>query len=715
VNYVDWGADDFDVIYPDGNMSNYDNTTWVADSLYDACFEIYITGGSQGNDGYAIYDFASKNMMLGVFGTSLYKMDKNSAGTPDGEWDVVPGGSSWDSFTKLVSNFDGVDAATAFTDPIAGAYTFGGTAELDTAEKKFGTASLLLDGDSDYVTLPDSEDWNFGSGDFTIDGQIRTVGLGAIQVIVAQYVDDTHVWALGINTDGALMLDSTDGAVSIQNYPVGVLSINTTYHIALVRSGNTFKFFVNGVQQGATVTNSDAMANLASLLYVGQSGNAGSRRWFNGYIDELRISKGVARWTADFTPPTAAYTADALALTSSRHWTFSDWQSGRALINSDIGLYSYIGTGDAAVVSAAPVGKFCAIFKNYVFIAGIRGSPNVSRYSALSDYTTYPAANSLNFDTNDGDIITGMRILRGKLYIFKRYSIHRVSYLGSNPTFQVDQILGIGTPAHYTIKEIDLGGDIGTVLVFLTTEKRLVIFDGYNVQIIHDRLAEESNDLFGTTDDQPLSFADMNLVYSDLFHATVKADSSEYILYCVLGDDTTINYAFVFDYKVGGIFPYDSQPFASSSYVLSTNKTKILYCVGYEGYMLEMESGDSDDGSAINAYWVSGKIRPELVSLMMKALQLALNFKQVSSASELLAYFQFRIDWNVSWTTAEPFPYNRSNSLTFGETVSFEIGTVENMLQIKIYENSTNPALTLYNIDLYGPVLGLSVGDAAVS
>ncbi len=715
-NYILWGVDNFDVIYADGSMSVYDATTWTTESAYDACFEVYITGGAKGNDGYALYDFASKNMLLGIFGTSVYKMDKNVAGTPDGTWDNIGGVTAWDTYTKLVSNFDGSDAATAFTDPVAGAYTFAGNAQLDTAQKKFGTASLLLNG-NDYVTLPDSADWDFGIGDFTIDFQLRfnsvngasnntILDMGSVQNSKGVFIYQgagTNVLHIALNGGG-------------NDYTFAwTPSTATWYHVAFSRSGTSLKAFVDGVQIGATQTSSDNIDSSTYGLSIGAT-NVTPGSYLDGWLDEIRISKGIARWTANFTSPTAAYTASASPITSSRFWTFADWQSGRALVNTDIGLYSYTGSGNIAVVSAAPVGKFIVIFRNYVFMAGIRGLPNTIRYSDLSDYTTWTAAQTLNVNTNDGDVITGMRILKGKLYVFKRYSIHRISFLGSNPTFQVDQILGIGCPAHYTIKEVELSGDIGTVLIFLTTDKKLAVFDGYNVQVINDSLTEETNDLFGASDDQPLSFSDINLVYSDLFHAVVKTDTSEYILYCVLGSDTSINYAFVFDYKTGGIYPYDGQIFSSSCYAISTNKTKILYCAGYSGYMWQQESGNSDDGSAINAYWVSAKIKPQLVSLLMKALLLGINLKETSSGSTLNAYFQFRTDWNVSWTTAEAFAYNRADSLTFGKTVLFDIGTIENMLQVKIYDNSTQAAMTLYGVDLFGePMLGVSIGERAVA
>ncbi len=716
VNYVDWGVDNYDVIYADGGMSVYDATTWVADSNYDACFEVYITGGARGNDGVAIWDFSSKNMLLGVFGTTLYKMDKNSAGTPDGIWDTGTGGSTWDSYTKLMLHCDGTDAATTFTDEIGKTVTANGNAQIDTAQYKFSTASGLFDGTDDYLSTPDHDDWTFGTGALTIDFWVRYNNKTGKQDFYYRQTDTTHYDELSYNgTTGVLeWLSYRDPSYFSINASV-TLNVNTWYHIAIVRESTTVaKFYVDGVSQ--TIATSDYtltdLTDLTGTVYIGVS--AALANDFNGWLDEYRISKGIARWTANFTPPTAAYSATALPITSSRFWTFADWQSGRALINTDIGLYTYLGTGNTSVVSAAPLSKFIVIWRNYVFAAGIRGLPNTIRYSDLSDYTTWTAANTLSVNTNDGDVITGMRILKGKLYIFKRYSIHRISYLGSNPTFQVDQILGIGCPAHYTIKEVELGGDVGTVLTFLTTDKKLAVFDGYNVQIINDSLTEETNDLFGTSDDQPLSFSDMNLTYADLFHAVVKNDTSEYILYCVLGTDTAINYAFVFDYKTGGIYPYDGQIFASSCYLISTSKSKILYCAGYTGYMWQQESGSSDDGSAISAYWVSGKIKPSLVSMLTKALQLGINLKETSSASTLNLNFQFRIDWNVSWTTAEAFAYNRADSLTFGKTALFDIGTIENMLQIKLKDNSTNSAATLYGVDLYGETLGHSVGERAV-
>jgi hypothetical protein len=385
------------------------------------------------------------------------------------------------------------------------------------------------------------------------------------------------------------------------------------------------------------------------------------------------------------------------------------------LINTDIGLYTYTGTGNISAVSAAPVCKFFIVWKNYALSFGLRGSPNGYQYSALNDYTTWPAASIFNngFDTNDGDIVTGVRILKGKLYVFKRYSIFRLTLVGTNPTFQIDLIIGTGTPCHYAIKEVDLGGSIGTVLIFPTTDKKLAIFDGYNIQIINENLTEKTNDLFSDSD-TPIAFSDMNYTYTDLFHAVAKVDTSEYILYCVLNNDTTVKYAFAFDWKTGGVYPYDNQIFASSLYGFSTSKAKILYTVGQTGYMYQMESGNSDDGSAINAYWVSGKIKPQSIGLLTKLLWVLLYFKQVTSGSPLTINFQCRNDWDVTWQNLQALNYDKNDSLAFGITQSIDIGTIENMFQIKLQDNSTQPAPTFYGCDLFGQQLSVEIEDRAV-
>lgn len=220
---------------------------------------------------------------------------------------VASKADAFDSYTKLVSSFDGADAATAYTDPIAGAATFVGTAQLDTAQKKFGTASLYVDGETDYITYPDSDDWNFGTGNFTIDFWVRYNATGS-QYLYHQYTDIDNQIYIYTNGSGYYIQFKDGGTIRGYYGCSATIATDTWYHLAFVRSGTTGYIFINGVSQTVTAYTaygSNTMSNIASILAIG--GTLNGSEHFNGWIDEVRISKGIARWTSNFTPPTAAY------------------------------------------------------------------------------------------------------------------------------------------------------------------------------------------------------------------------------------------------------------------------------------------------------------------------------------------------------------------------------------------------------------------------
>jgi hypothetical protein len=220
-----------------------------------------------------------------------------------------------DSYTKLMLHCDGSDASTTFTDSelTPKTMTAVGNAQIDTAQSKFGGASGLFDGTGDYLTVPDSADWVLGTGDFTIDFWVRFNALPTNGNWVAFYEQDsggsTRVLFDIYNDAGTYQPDFLQGGTDVFVNSSG-LSTNTWYHIALVRSGNSIYFFQDGVQQGATQTFSDSISDWTSVLRIGHDTNAGHPSQLNGWLDEYRISVGIARWTANFTPPTAAYSVD---------------------------------------------------------------------------------------------------------------------------------------------------------------------------------------------------------------------------------------------------------------------------------------------------------------------------------------------------------------------------------------------------------------------
>jgi hypothetical protein len=220
-----------------------------------------------------------------------------------------------DGYTKLLLHMDGPDASTTFTDEAGNVMTAQGNAQIDTAQSVFGSASGLFDGTGDYVSTPDSIDWFLDDGSdankWTADFRVRFNGdPGAgLAGFIQQRADNNNFWSLQQNNNNIEIQVRAAGTniVLIQNAwnPAG----NTWYHIAIVKNGTTgYLVFVDGTQIGTTQTDTSTMSDLAGELRIARwTDGTGSNRDLNGWMDEVRISKGIARWTANFTPPSAAY------------------------------------------------------------------------------------------------------------------------------------------------------------------------------------------------------------------------------------------------------------------------------------------------------------------------------------------------------------------------------------------------------------------------
>ncbi len=154
--------------------------------------------------------------------------------------------TKFDVYTKLCSHFDGTDEAKTYTDPIVGTVTFYGTAQLDTTQKVFGASSLLLNGTTAYVTIPDSEDWNFGSGDFTIDFRYMFNSLSGLHPFYFRgiTVNYTAVVFWYLNILHFIAYDNNSNILIEFSIPF-TPSLATWYHLAIVRSGNTWEFYVD--------------------------------------------------------------------------------------------------------------------------------------------------------------------------------------------------------------------------------------------------------------------------------------------------------------------------------------------------------------------------------------------------------------------------------------------------------------------------------------
>ena len=231
--------------------------------------------------------------------------------------------------TSVLLPFNGSDAATSTSDLSNrnGTVSFTGTAQLSTGASKFGSSSLLLDGNSDYVSISDSY-WNscISSGDFTVElwARFDSASLdGSTQTTFASNRGDIsggsqNGWVFRKFTDNVISWYMRQGSDWVYiNYAQGTrtaVSADTWYHLAVTRSGNTWKLFLNGTAED-TITNSTSIVDggadglIVGALAGGIAG--GPYHYMDGYIDDVRITVGHARYTSNFTAPTSAHLTSA--------------------------------------------------------------------------------------------------------------------------------------------------------------------------------------------------------------------------------------------------------------------------------------------------------------------------------------------------------------------------------------------------------------------
>ena len=249
----------------------------------------------------------SFNAATGTTGDSLITLNETVTFKPE------------NNFTghTLIAHLDGVDASTTITDSSnrGHAFTVSGNAQLDTAESKFGTASLLLDGTGDFIKLGiHSQDFAFLRNNFTIDFWIKRA-----RASTGENLFDTRplgevggdAGPFGGRAFPVIHIDASDklnffaDAVNRITGTTSITNDGSFHHVALTRSGNDHRLFLDGVQEGSTFTSDlDYYCGMGGPWFGSDTGAAGS---FSGWMDEIHVERGVAEWTANFTPPTVPW------------------------------------------------------------------------------------------------------------------------------------------------------------------------------------------------------------------------------------------------------------------------------------------------------------------------------------------------------------------------------------------------------------------------
>ena len=184
-----------------------------------------------------------------------------------------------------------------------------GNAQISTSVKKYGTGSLAFDGTGDYIHCyyPSADISAFGTGDFTVEFWLYTNAANTTYNVIDWRPPSTQGAYLSFYLQTGtpkVYFNSADQITGGSTIPA-----TTWTHIAICRSGSSMRLFVGGTQSGSTLTNTTNFIGSTNRPAIGGFGGFNNDP-LNGYIDDLRVTKGVARYTANFTPPQTSLPVD---------------------------------------------------------------------------------------------------------------------------------------------------------------------------------------------------------------------------------------------------------------------------------------------------------------------------------------------------------------------------------------------------------------------
>ncbi len=208
------------------------------------------------------------------------------------------------SSVSLLLHCDGANGGTSFPDSGTLNKTVTATATTtSTAQVKYGTASASFNGSTSYLTSASNSAFAFGTGDFTVECWTYNTGTTGRQSAIYDLGATNSAGSFALFSISGSWWVRVDGTAITLNTPVLSSHLNTWVHFAVVRSGTTVTIYINGISMASATMPGNITQ---STPYIGKLGSFNGYN-FLGYIDDLRITKGVARYTANFTPPTAAF------------------------------------------------------------------------------------------------------------------------------------------------------------------------------------------------------------------------------------------------------------------------------------------------------------------------------------------------------------------------------------------------------------------------
>lgn len=308
--------------------------------------------------------------------------------------------------------------------------------------------------------------------------------------------------------------------------------------------------------------------------------------------------------------------------------------------------------------------------------------------SAVGEYNDWDGTDSgYNDITTPGDIgITGSFILRGNMFVTKKWSIHKFTYTASTPLVQILQVRStIGTASPRSMQKVDMPGQ-GEVIIFLGADRRLYMFDGAYSTPISDPIAV-GNGIASVYMDN------INAQALDKVFAIVHPDKNWYEIFVPIGSSAVPNYSIVYDYLQKSFWVFDNRNFRAGAYSDNGAGQREAYVQATStGFTYLSANTSSDDGTDINAYWLSFKIGEGIALRKMDEVEVE------TDSVACNPIFSWRCDWETTWTSKTLSASSYSHN--------WNPHRIDNYIQFKIEDDSSDTTFKLWAISMNQRLLG---------
>ena len=351
----------------------------------------------------------------------------------------------------------------------------------------------------------------------------------------------------------------------------------------------------------------------------------------------------------------------------------------------------------ALAVGSAPDAKFAIDFQGFLMLMNTNANKRRIAYADNNLITTDPWTNTFDLPSSFDDEITGAIILNKRLYVFTKYKVFRISYVGGNPDFAYQDVKDWGAVPR-TIKKVTLP-EVGEVIICLSWDRTIRIFDGSEDEIISGNI-EDGDGL------SEVSLEDVN--ESALAVAFAETDTNEqtYKLWLPMAGSTRATHAFVYDPSLAAFYPFDNQQFQGAVMAESGGAaSRELICVTRSGRVHLINSGNTDAGTAITDVYDSPLFYGKTPKVATKSQHISFYFSVTSSGS---VFFQDRTNFSDTFGPARAIISFADTANKIQLTKTIDVPMTQNVYQYRLTSSaSTAEPWALNRVDLELSDLGI--------